>query len=71
MKTATAIEPLLYSRAEASKLLNVSEMTIRRLIARGELKRIRGIGHCRIPRKEIERFIEDSSKETEFSFNVK
>ena len=70
MTNTDTLEKLLYSQAEASALLNVSESTIRRLVARGELKRVRGIGRCRIPRKEIERFIEDSSKESKFNIKL-
>jgi excisionase family DNA binding protein len=46
-----------YSVKEAAAALNVSEVTVRRLIARGLLRPSRALRHLRIPKEQIEEFI--------------
>lgn len=58
-------DPLLLTRRETANALNVSENTIRRLIARGELRPVKAIWRCRIARGEIDRFIRESSRNIE------
>src|SRR5713226_9475902 len=51
---------LAFSVSEAAEILGVSEKTIRRLIARGLLKPSRALRHLLIPKKEIERFLDET-----------
>lgn len=43
---------------ETSEMLGVSELTVRRLIKRGELKAIRKLRHVLIPLSEVDRFLD-------------
>jgi len=52
----TPIVPLLLTRAQAAQALNVSQMTIFRLLQRGDLKRKEGLRKILIPREQIEKF---------------
>jgi excisionase family DNA binding protein len=45
---------------EAAELLNVSERTIRRLIAKGELPSFRVFSSIRIEAQELDRFVEEN-----------
>lgn len=58
---APAMPRLAYSVKEAADLLGVSEKSIRRLIDRGLLKASRALRHLLIPKKEIERFLEQTT----------
>lgn len=51
---------LAYSVKEAALILGVSEKSVRRLIDRGLLRPSRALRHLLIPRKEIERFLEET-----------
>lgn len=48
---------VVYTIAEAAKILKVSEATIRRMIDAGEMKAIRVRGQLRIPKEEIDRIL--------------
>ena len=52
---------LAYSVREAADMLGVCEKTIRRLISRGLLHPSIALRHLLIPKKEIERFLEETS----------
>ena len=52
---------LAYSVREAADMLGVCEKTIRRLIHRGLLHPSIALRHLLIPKKEIERFLEETS----------
>ena len=52
---------LAFSVKEAAQMLGVSEKTVRRLINRGLLRSSRAIRHLLIPRKAIERFLDETS----------
>ena len=59
----TQLTPIAVSYPEAAKLLQVSERTVRRLVAEGVI-RVRRVGRCvRIQVSELERYL--NSKETE------
>jgi excisionase family DNA binding protein len=47
---------LLYKIPEAAEILSVSDVTIRRLVARGELVVIRKLRHILITRASVEKF---------------
>jgi excisionase family DNA binding protein len=55
-----APERLAYSVQETAALLGVSDKTVRRLVDRKLLRVSRALRHLRIPKKEIERFLEAS-----------
>jgi excisionase family DNA binding protein len=57
---ASTCERLAFSVAEAAHMLGISEKSVRRLVARGLLRPSRALRHLRIPRKEIERFLNDT-----------
>jgi excisionase family DNA binding protein len=52
---------LAFSVKETAEILGVSEKTVRRLISRGLLRSSRALRHLLIPKKEIERFLDDTS----------
>ena len=52
---------LAYSVRESAEMLGVCEKTIRRLISRGLICPNKALRHLLIPKKEIERFLEESS----------
>ncbi len=52
---------LAYGMHEAAALISVSYHTLFRLIKKGEIKSVRKTRTHLIPRKELERFIEDSA----------
>lgn len=58
--SATPTLRLAFSVKEAAEILGVSEKTIRRLINRRLLRASRALRHLLIPRKEIERFLEET-----------
>lgn len=58
---ATPFLRLAYSVKEAAEILGVSEKSVRRLIIRGLLRPSRALRHLLIPRKELERFLEDTT----------
>ena len=58
--TSSDLPRLAYSVAEAAQMLGVCERTIRRLVARGLLRPSRALRHLLIPKKEIERFLEET-----------
>jgi excisionase family DNA binding protein len=51
---------LAYTAKETAALLGVSEKTVRRLVARGLLHASRALRHLLIPKKEIERFLQET-----------
>ena len=51
---------LAFSVAETAQMLGVCDKTIRRLVARGLLRRSRALRHLLIPRSEIERFLKET-----------
>ena len=48
----------VYTLLEASEVLGVDPITVRRLIARGVLHRVPFIRHIRIPKAEVDRLAE-------------
>ena len=53
--------PELLLRAEAAEYLRVTERTIQNLVSRGELNACK-VGSCvRIPRNEVERFLDKAT----------
>jgi excisionase family DNA binding protein len=52
---------LAFSVKETADILGLSEKTIRRLIARRLLRSSRALRHLLIPRKEIERFLDQTT----------
>lgn len=52
---------LAFSVKEAGEILGISEKSVRRLILRGLLRPSRALRHLLIPKKEIERFLEETS----------
>lgn len=59
--SGTAPLRLAYSVKEASQILGVSEKSVRRLIVRGLLRPSRALRNLLIPRKEIDRFLDDTT----------
>lgn len=53
------VEKLAYKLSEASTMLGLSEITIRRLIKRGALRPNRAVRHIIFSRKELERFLSE------------
>jgi excisionase family DNA binding protein len=51
---------LAFTVQEAAQMLGVSDKTVRRLIDRRLLRASRALRHLRIPKNEIERFLEDT-----------
>ncbi len=51
------VQEHVYSIDEAAKILRVNPMTIRRMIARGEIEAHRVGKQYRIPRTELEKFL--------------
>lgn len=61
---ATSTAPsfrLAFSVKEAADMLGVSEKTIRRLISRRLLRASRALRHLLIPKKELERFLDETT----------
>jgi excisionase family DNA binding protein len=52
---------LAFSVKETAAMLGLSEKTIRRLIARGLLRSSRALRHLLIPKKEIDRFLDQTT----------
>ena len=52
---------LAFSVKETAEILGVSEKTVRRLINRKLLRASRALRHLRIAKKEIERFVDDTT----------
>jgi excisionase family DNA binding protein len=52
---------LAFSVKEAAEMLGVSEKSVRRLIDRRLLRPSRALRHLLIPKKEIERFLEETT----------
>jgi excisionase family DNA binding protein len=52
---------LAFSVRETAKILGVSEKTVRRLISRGLLRASRALRHLLIAKKEIERFLDETT----------
>jgi excisionase family DNA binding protein len=51
---------LAFSVKEAAQILGVSEKSVRRLVDRRLLRPSRALRHLLIPRKEIERFLDET-----------
>ena len=51
---------LAFSVRETAEILGVSDKTVRRLIARRLLKPSRALRHLLIPKKEVERFLDET-----------
>jgi excisionase family DNA binding protein len=64
-KIGLHVEPtplrLAYSVQETADILGVSDKTVRRLIGRKLLRASRALRHLRIPKREIERFLDTTS----------
>jgi excisionase family DNA binding protein len=54
---------LAFSVKETAQLLGVSEKTVRRLVARKLLRSSRALRHLLIAKKEIERFLDETSQD--------
>ncbi len=54
------IARLAYSIKEVAVAFGVSEKSVRRLIDRGKLRPSRALRHLRIPKKEVERFLDET-----------
>lgn len=54
---ASASEPEAYAIDAVMRRLNLSRSSVYRLLARGELKRLRGVASVRITRRSLEQFI--------------
>ena len=54
---------LAFSVKETAQMLGVSEKTVRRLIDRGLLHASRALRHLLIPKKEIEKFLDETAKQ--------
>lgn len=52
-----ALPRLAYSTQETAEVLGLSIVTVRRLIAKGRLRTIRGIRHRMVPVSEIQRLL--------------
>jgi excisionase family DNA binding protein len=52
---------LAYSVKETAQLLGICEKSVRRLVARGLLRPSRALRHLLITRKELNRFLEDTT----------
>ena len=52
---------LAYTIRETAEILGVSEKSVRRLITRRLLRPSRALRHLLIPKKEIERFLDDTT----------
>ena len=52
---------LAFSVKETAQILGVSEKTVRRLVARKLLRASRALRHLLIAKKEIERFLDETS----------
>ena len=57
---ALASGRLAFSVQETALILGISEKTVRRLVQRKLLRASRALRHLLIPRKEIERFLEQT-----------
>ena len=51
------VERLAYKLAEAAVALGVSEISVRRLVARGELRPVRSLRHLIFSKNELLRFL--------------
>jgi excisionase family DNA binding protein len=51
---------MAFSIKEAAEILGVSDKTVRRLISRKLLRPSRALRHLLIPKKEIERFLQET-----------
>jgi excisionase family DNA binding protein len=60
-KAAADLPRLAYSISEAAVMLGVCDKTVRRLISRRLIRPSRALRHLLIPKKEIERFLNDTS----------
>ena len=52
---------MAFSIQETAQLLGISDKTVRRLLDRKLLRASRAIRHLLIPKKEIERFLQETS----------
>ena len=57
--TPPAVEKLAYKLAETAEALGVPQITVRRLVDRGELKPCRSLRHLLFSRQEISRFLSE------------
>jgi excisionase family DNA binding protein len=60
-KDLLILRRLAFSVRETAEMLGISEKTVRRLISRGLLRPSRALRHLLIPKKEIERFLEQTT----------
>ena len=60
-KDMLLLRRLAFSVRETAEMLGISEKTVRRLIRRGLLRPSRALRHLLIPKKEIERFLEQTT----------
>ena len=54
---APAVEKMAFKLSETADVLSLSEITVRRLVERGQLKPCRSVRHLLFSRSEIERFL--------------
>lgn len=57
LSSPPALPRLAYSTQETAEVLGLSIATVRRLIAKGRLRTIRGIRHRMVPVSEIQRLL--------------
>ena len=60
-KDMLILRRLAFSVRETAEMLGVSEKTVRRLIGRGLIRPSRALRHLLISKKEIERFLEQTT----------
>ena len=51
------IQPVVFKLAESARYLGVSQVTVRRLVKKGRLKRLTFSRHVLITRAELDRFL--------------
>jgi len=56
--TSRSLPRLAWSLTETAEILGLSYTTVWRLVKRGKIRAVPGIGHKLIPQKEIERFLD-------------
>ena len=61
VRGSPSAQRLAFSVNETAEMLGVSDKTVRRLIHRKLLHPSRALRHLLIPKKEIERFLDDTS----------
>jgi excisionase family DNA binding protein len=60
VENPTELRPRAYSIVQAAKILGISPVSVRRLIARGLLRPNKTLRHLRISQNEVDRFLAQS-----------